>query len=695
MWSFIQSFFAPPVTESAKDEEQTEVSRSSGNIWNAILTANEEQVFALVEKDAKIIDSRGPVGETPLHMCFLFHSPAHLELAKKIMDRFPHTITAEYAGSEYGGENVLHIAIINQDFPSVKMLVSREPKLLTGRAHGNFFKEGQACYYGEYPLSFAGCTNQPDMVTLLLDHGADMEAVDGQNGNNILHMLVIHNLPEMYSFVKKEYIKRVKNRRGELDNSGNKFVDLWLRPNNDGLTPFTLAANLGQKDMFSFLLEETKQMQWTYGPVSCFIYPLQELDLHISKEGDHSPVLPGALELIMNNAHVELLMHPRMIDLVKQKWDRFAQRIFKQRFTTVLMYLILFTITTVIRQSVEHISMHEEKWAAFGGDEGGEATAAAALRAAQEAAQASGNGNGDGSLDVDPLDPATWRDTWCYFFYAYPPLLWLLQLAVFAGAMWKGNKEVSEMWASGLSYFSSSGSALLENTLSCLYCLSIFVATFLQLIGSPLERAVLAAASITGWSYLFFFLLAFRLTGPMVVMIYQMLMNDVLRFCVIYLVFLMGFAQAFFVLFESVGWSGFIVSIKTCFVAMLGDFELDQFADTPYTAVSVGLLVVYVVTITILLLNLLVAMMGDTYEKINEAAEMQWHLERARIVFAIENEMSSEEREDPRNKYWTNVDGARFLQVLEVRPDHFKKGTPDEIREEEEEEKKEGEQDDY
>ncbi len=100
-------------------------------------------------------------------------------------------------------------------------------------------------------------------------------------------------------------------------------------------------------------------------------------------------------------------------------------------------------------------------------------------------------------------------------------------------------------------------------------------------------------------------------------MIHQMLMNDVLRFCLIYLVFLMGFAQAFFVLFESVGVSGFIVSIKTCFVAMLGDFELDQFADTPYTAVSVGLLVVYVVTITILLLNLLIAMMGDTYEKVS------------------------------------------------------------------------------
>jgi transient receptor potential cation channel subfamily V protein 5 len=111
---------------------------------------------------------------------------------------------------------------------------------------------------------------------------------------------------------------------------------------------------------------------------------------------------------------------------------------------------------------------------------------------------------------------------------------------------------------------------------------------------------------------------------------------------------------------------------------MLGDFELEQFADTPYTALSISLLFLYVVTITILLLNLLIAMMGDTYEKITESSEMQWRLERARIIFAIENEMSSTERDDPNNKYWTTVDGHRFLASIEVNEEHFKKDTDSE-----------------
>jgi len=47
-------------------------------------------------------------------------------------------------------------------------------------------------------------------------------------------------------------------------------------------------------------------------------------------------------------------------------------------------------------------------------------------------------------------------------------------------------------------------------------------------------------------------------------------------------------------------------------------------------------------------------------------------LERARVVFAIENEMSTEERNLDANKYWTNVDGERYLQVEEVDKDYFR-----------------------
>ena len=49
-------------------------------------------------------------------------------------------------------------------------------------------------YWGEYPLSFAACTDQPDCVRLLCAFKADPNMKD-TNGNTVVHMWVIHELP--------------------------------------------------------------------------------------------------------------------------------------------------------------------------------------------------------------------------------------------------------------------------------------------------------------------------------------------------------------------------------------------------------------------------------------------------------------------------------------------------------------------
>ena len=69
----------------------------------------------------------------------------------------------------------------------------------------------------------------------------------------------------------------------------------------------------------------------------------------------------------------------------------------------------------------------------------------------------------------------------------------------------------------------------------------------------PNDTVILALAALIGWAYMFFFIMPFRFTGPFVIMIYKMLFNDVLRFCMIYLIFLVGFSQSFFILFHENG----------------------------------------------------------------------------------------------------------------------------------------------
>jgi hypothetical protein len=53
----------------------------------------------------------------------------------------------------------------------VKFLIQNSADV-RARAYGAFFQEGSVVYYGEFPLSFAACTGQKDIVSYLKRHGA-------------------------------------------------------------------------------------------------------------------------------------------------------------------------------------------------------------------------------------------------------------------------------------------------------------------------------------------------------------------------------------------------------------------------------------------------------------------------------------------------------------------------------------------
>ena len=80
----------------------------------------------------------------------------------------------------------------------VQLLTATCPRLLSQHATGTFFEPGGYSYYGELPLSFAVCTNRADIVRVLLDARADLEARDIVNGNTAMHMTVLHGTMDMY-----------------------------------------------------------------------------------------------------------------------------------------------------------------------------------------------------------------------------------------------------------------------------------------------------------------------------------------------------------------------------------------------------------------------------------------------------------------------------------------------------------------
>ncbi|KAK6021089.1 ankyrin repeat protein, partial [Ostertagia ostertagi] len=116
-------------------------------------------------------------------------------------------------------------------------------------------------YFGEYPLSFAVCMNQPDLVRLLVAMKANLNAQD-TNGNTALHLCVIHEKIEMMKMALEA---------GARLNIANK----------QSLTPLTLAAKLAKKRrflLFNIILELEGESVWVYGEANCFSYPLTKID---------------------------------------------------------------------------------------------------------------------------------------------------------------------------------------------------------------------------------------------------------------------------------------------------------------------------------------------------------------------------------------------------------------------------------
>jgi ankyrin repeat protein len=88
----------------------------------------------------------------------------------------------------------------HSDVDMVKFLVHSGANI-RARAWGTAFAPGGAMYFGEYPLSFAACTGQREVVAHLKRHGAAVNADRDQQGNTALHMTVVHSQPDMYDFL--------------------------------------------------------------------------------------------------------------------------------------------------------------------------------------------------------------------------------------------------------------------------------------------------------------------------------------------------------------------------------------------------------------------------------------------------------------------------------------------------------------
>ncbi|XP_032125955.1 transient receptor potential cation channel subfamily V member 1 isoform X2 [Sapajus apella] len=536
--------------------------------------------------------------------------PLLLEVARQT-DSLKEFVNASYTDSYYRGQTALHIAIERRNMALVTLLVENGADVQAA-ANGDFFKKTEGrpgFYFGELPLSLAACTNQLGIVKFLLQNSwqpADISARDSV-GNTVLHALVevADNTADNTKFVTSMY-----NELLILGARLHPTLKLEELTNKKGMTPLALAAGTGKIGVLAYILQREIQepecrhlsrkfTEWAYGPVHSSLYDLSCIDT-CEKNSVLEVIAYSSSET--PNRHDMLLVEP-LNRLLQDKWDRFVKRIFYFNFFIYCLYMIVFTMAAYYRP-------------------------------------------------VAGLPPFKMENTEDYFRVTGEILSVLGGVYFF----FRGIQYFLQRRPSLKTLFVDSYSEMLFFVQSLL-----MLATVVLYFSHCKEYVASMVFSLAlGWTNMLYYTRGFQQMGIYAVMIEKMILRDLCRFMFVYIVFLFGFSTAVVTLIEdgknnslpteSTSHRGrgpgcrppdnsYNSLYSTClelfkFTIGMGDLEFTENYD--FKAVFIILLLAYVILTYILLLNMLIALMGETVNKIAQESKNIWKLQRAITILDTE-----------------------------------------------------------
>ncbi len=128
----------------------------------------------------------------------------------------------------------------------------------------------------------------------------------------------------------------------------------------------------------------------------------------------------------------------------------------------------------------------------------------------------------------------------------------------------------------------------------------------------------------------------FRNVGPYIRVIFKM-MVDILQFMAILSIFIIGFSQSFFTLMYNIPeFINPLQSILSTFDMVIGNFDFGGVVEnSEYKITSEYIYRVFLVISIIILLNMLIAILESSYNKIIEKANKEWQLEKTKLILSL------------------------------------------------------------
>ncbi|XP_006825516.1 transient receptor potential cation channel subfamily V member 5-like [Saccoglossus kowalevskii] len=564
---------------------------------------------------------RGGVGETALHLCYLNNTHVHKDIATCMLELCPKLVLDIYEGKEYYGESCLHIAIVNNDLQAVKQLVGKYNARLDQKASGRFFlPEDQQkeirdssddyfgyAYYGEYPLSFAACMGNEDIYDYLIEMSLKRPHL-GQVDPNAQDRFGNTILHMLVIHDKPTmYAHVLKHDVMPADPE---------KRNKGELTPLALACKLGRNKMFNFLMEIGSTVFWSYGNVQCNAYSLQAVD-SIGRNGNTDWY--SALMLIVDgnsDNHLTMLSTGVIYKLLEAKWKTFARRYLFIHLIVALIHLLLLSICVYTRPA--------------------------------------GNLVGD----TDPTSILR---------YCCEILVCFIAISNFIF-------EIKEIKVIGVRRFLSNLSGVPAKTTHLLSCILILCCIPLRIAGARYAEDILFITAVaTAWPHLLFFFRGLRSTnlGPFITMIYKMITNDLLRFGIIYCIFLLTFSPSLYYLYKDVdadtsesnvrAFDTPYGTVMSLFHMSFGEYPKDEISQSRIPVLSVIIFVIYCVLTPTLLLSMLIAMMSNTFQSIKENSKREWLKQWAMIILVLERSLSKANLISLQKKYANAIAKKKYV----------------------------------
>ncbi|KAL4827160.1 hypothetical protein H8958_017872 [Nasalis larvatus] len=536
------------------------------------------------------VRQRGALGETALHIAALYDN---LEAAWVLMEAAPELVFEPTTCEAFAGQTALHIAVVNQNVNLVRALLSHRASV-SARVTGTAFCHSprNLIYFGEHPLSFAACVNSEEIVRLLIEHGADIRAQDSL-GNTVLHILILQP--------NKTFACQMYNLLLSYDGHGDHMQPLDLVPNHQGLTPFKLAAVEGNTVMFQHLMQKRRHIQWTYGPLTSILYDLTEID----SWGEEL----SFLELVVSSDKREarqILEQTPVKELVSFKWNKYGRPYFCILAALYLLYMICFTTCCVYRPLK------------FRG------------------------GNRTDSRDITILQQKLLQEA----YETHEDIVRLVgELVSVIGAVIILLLEIPDIFRVGASrYFGQTILGGPFHVIIITYASLVLVTMAMRLTNTNGEVVPMSFALVLGWCSVMYFARGFQMLGPFTIMIQksfsllcflQMIFGDLMRFCWLMAMVILGFASAFYIIFQtedptSLGqFYDYPMALFSTFELFLTviDAPANYGVDLPFMFSVVNF--AFAIIATLLMLNLFIAMMGDTHWRVAQERDELW---RAQVV---------------------------------------------------------------